>query len=164
MGCSHATQIPPVPGPYPVLRLVKPPLLDHLICPQQERPRDLQAEGLGGLEIDDQLVLGGLLDGQVRRLSALEDLVNEHRGTLEQIWVVRAVTHESTSLGILLRPADTGQAVCEGKITEPLVTGKKSRALHHDDRSGAVALYGHERGIVVSGIGTHGDTLQTDSQ
>jgi hypothetical protein len=29
------------------------PLLDHLIRPQQERLRDCQAEGFGGLEIDD---------------------------------------------------------------------------------------------------------------
>jgi hypothetical protein len=35
-------------------------LLDHLIRPLQERRRDRQAEGLGGLEIDDQLELRGL--------------------------------------------------------------------------------------------------------
>ena len=39
------------------------PSLDHLIRPLQERRRDRQAEGLGGLEVDDQLELGGLLDG-----------------------------------------------------------------------------------------------------
>jgi hypothetical protein len=36
------------------------PLFDHLIRPLEERRRDRQAEGLGGLEIDDQLELGGL--------------------------------------------------------------------------------------------------------
>src|SRR5207245_580266 len=36
--------------------------------------RDRQAEGLRGLEVDDELELRGLLDGQVGRLRALEDL------------------------------------------------------------------------------------------
>ncbi len=30
-------------------------LLDHLIRPLQERRRDRQAEGLGGLQVDDEL-------------------------------------------------------------------------------------------------------------
>ena len=36
-------------------------LLDHLIRPLQQRLGDRQAEGLGGLEVDDQLELRGLL-------------------------------------------------------------------------------------------------------
>ena len=40
-------------------------LLDHLIRPLQERRWDRQAEGLGGLEVDDQLERGGLLDGKI---------------------------------------------------------------------------------------------------
>src|SRR5882762_5940878 len=39
-------------------------LLDDLIRPKQERGRDSQAEGLGGLEVDDQLELRGLLNGE----------------------------------------------------------------------------------------------------
>src|SRR5262245_40555930 len=38
--------------------------LDHLVRPPQQRRRDRQAERLGGLEVDDQLELGGLLDGE----------------------------------------------------------------------------------------------------
>jgi hypothetical protein len=37
-------------------------LLNHLIRPLQERRRDRQAEGLGGLEVDDELQLRRLLD------------------------------------------------------------------------------------------------------
>ena len=43
---------------------------------QQNRLRDGQPEGLGGLEVDDEHVLGRLLDGQVGWLGALEDLVD----------------------------------------------------------------------------------------
>jgi hypothetical protein len=37
-------------------------LFDHLIRPLQERLGDREAEGLGGLEVDDQFELGGLFD------------------------------------------------------------------------------------------------------
>jgi hypothetical protein len=41
------------------------PLLDHLIRPLQERRRDRQAKRLGGLEVDHQLELRGLLEREV---------------------------------------------------------------------------------------------------
>jgi len=46
--------------------------LDHLICSQQERQRDRQTEGLGGLEVNHQLELAWLRDGQVGRLRILD--------------------------------------------------------------------------------------------
>jgi hypothetical protein len=43
------------------MSLIRGPSLDDLVRPQQQRLRDRQAEGLGGLEVDDQLELGRLL-------------------------------------------------------------------------------------------------------
>ena len=37
---------------------------DHLVGAGEERGRDVKAESLGGLEIDHELELGRLLDGQ----------------------------------------------------------------------------------------------------
>src|SRR5262245_63624730 len=51
-------------------------LLDDVIRPQQQRLRDRQTERFSGLHVEDQLELRGLLDGQVGRLGALEDLVH----------------------------------------------------------------------------------------
>src|SRR4029453_7617811 len=42
--------------------------LDDLIRPRQQRPRDREAEGLGGLEVDDQLILRRLLDGNIPKI------------------------------------------------------------------------------------------------
>jgi hypothetical protein len=39
--------------------------LDYLICPLEERLRDREAEGLRGLEVDHQLELRRLLDGEI---------------------------------------------------------------------------------------------------
>ena len=50
-------------------------LLDHLIGPLEQRRRDREAEGIGCLEIDDQLELRRLLDGQVGGLDVFQDLV-----------------------------------------------------------------------------------------
>src|SRR4030095_5770031 len=41
------------------------PSFDHLIRPRQQQRGDGEAEGFGGLEVDDQLELRGLLDWQV---------------------------------------------------------------------------------------------------
>src|SRR2546429_8091164 len=60
-------------------------LLNNLVCSQEQRPRDRQAERLGGLQVDDQLELRRLLDGKVGRFGTFEDSVhiascNESRG------------------------------------------------------------------------------------
>src|SRR5258708_39448608 len=47
---------------------------DHLVGARKQRRRHLEAEGLGGLEIDHKLKLDRLLNWQIARLDALEDL------------------------------------------------------------------------------------------
>ncbi len=51
-------------------------LADHLGRLEEEGWRDGQVEGLGRLEVDDELKRHGLLHRQVGRLGAFEDLVD----------------------------------------------------------------------------------------
>src|SRR5712671_515020 len=48
-------------------------LLDHLVGAQHETSRNLMTNRLRGLEVDDQLKAGGLLDRHVGRIGAAED-------------------------------------------------------------------------------------------
>src|SRR5207249_10392827 len=59
------------PAPMPCTSL-----LDHLVCLYQQRRGERDPEGLRGLEVEHQLEFDGLLDGQVGRLGALQDLVH----------------------------------------------------------------------------------------
>src|SRR5258707_1246633 len=59
--------------------------LDHLIGAGLQRERYIQAESLRGLEVDDKLELGGLLDRQLGRLGAGQDAIDVRRGAAKQI-------------------------------------------------------------------------------
>jgi len=63
--------------------LTKPPFswINHLIRPLQERRRDREAQVLGGLEVDEQLELGGL-SGRSARLAPLA-ILSTYAGRIE---------------------------------------------------------------------------------
>src|SRR6202035_4921842 len=54
-------------------------LLDHLVGTQQCRCRHIDAERLGGLEIDDRREFRRPLDRKIGRISALENPVHKER-------------------------------------------------------------------------------------
>src|SRR5215813_11801343 len=101
--------------------------LDHLIRPRQERRWDCQAEGLGRLEIDDQLELGGLLDRQVACLRSFQNLVYVGGGAPMGVGEVRAERDEPPSVGELPIGCNGGQAVLQGVVGDlpaPLKCGR----------------------------------------
>jgi hypothetical protein len=55
-----------------------------VICPQQQRRRDREAEGFSGLEVENEIELGWLLDRKIDRLGALQNLLNIARGASER--------------------------------------------------------------------------------
>ncbi len=82
-------------------------LLDHLIRPLQERRRDRQAQGLRGLEVDYQVELCGLLNREISRFRALEDLVHVGGGVPIDIDRVGTVAQKA-AVCYELSGADTG--------------------------------------------------------
>jgi hypothetical protein len=102
-------------------------LFNHLVGALRQRLRDFQAERLRGVEVDDQLELGGLLDRQLARFRALEDLVHIDRGAPEEITVIRAVAHETASLHGLLQPGHRRQPVRNRQLGHALSVGEEGR-------------------------------------
>src|SRR2546421_12523691 len=65
--------------------------LDHLVGAQEEISTDRQSERSRCFEIDDKLEFGGLLNRQVGRLRAFQNLVDISGGAQEQIGKARAI-------------------------------------------------------------------------
>src|SRR5713101_1783540 len=83
-------------GAQPRTALTKPPFswINHLIRPLQERRRDREAQVLGGLEVDEQLELGGLLYRQVGWLGAIGNLVDVRADLPGGVTEARAKLHQ----------------------------------------------------------------------
>jgi hypothetical protein len=71
-----------------------PPLFDHLVGARGEPGRRVKPERLGGLKVDHELELGGLIDRQVSGLLALEDPSDVETGPAVRVWRVVALAHQ----------------------------------------------------------------------
>src|SRR5574342_594443 len=100
------------------------PLFDHLVRALQQRLRDFQTERLRGLEVDDQLELGGLLDWQLARLRAPEDLVHIDGAAPVEIVPIRGIAHQAASLHVIPRLERRGQPVHDGEFSDALSFGQ----------------------------------------
>src|SRR5262245_56000332 len=68
-------------------------LLDQLISLCNEQRRHFETERLGSLEVNHQLELRGLLDGQVGGLGALQNLIDIDRGAPIQAGKICPIGH-----------------------------------------------------------------------
>src|SRR5712691_3887790 len=99
---------------------VKPTLsANHLVRQNEERRGKRHAEGLGGLEVEDQLELHSPLDGQVSGLGAFEDLVHIGGRAPIQVAQVRRIAHEAARLHELPPPVHPRQLLLRRHVHNP---------------------------------------------
>ena len=75
LGCCDAASGQPAAPPSSMMNSRRFSF-DHLVGAGEQRRRHVEAERLGGLEVDDQLVLGRGLHRKVGRLFAFEDAID----------------------------------------------------------------------------------------
>jgi hypothetical protein len=74
------------------------PLLDHLVGAGDQRWRYSETERPSRLQIDDQCESGGLLNREIGRFSAAQDLLQETRDRLVRLLLVAAIIQEGARL------------------------------------------------------------------
>ncbi len=75
-------------------------LPDHPVRQHKHHRRNRNAELLGRLQVDDKLVRGCLLDGQVSRVGTLQDLVDYSSRATVFGGNVSAVEHKPSGLNV----------------------------------------------------------------
>src|SRR5216683_2909564 len=78
-----------------------------------------KVESLGSLEIQHQKEPRGLLDRQIGRLRALENLVYKGRSTPEEVPEAFAIAHQPPNLHVIALREYRGQPVSDGKLRDP---------------------------------------------
>src|SRR6516225_403530 len=100
---------------------------DDLVDADEDRRWDRQSERLGGLEVDDQFVMGGLLEGQLGRTGAAQDLVDQGRTALEIVAEHRAIRQQPTCLGVVPHWIHRRQAKTRSEPGNPPTLFKSQR-------------------------------------
>ena len=94
---------------------------DHLIGAGEQRGRHGEAECLGGLEVDGELELGGLFDGEFGGPYPPEDFVDKACGPKIQIGIVYRVGHQSPVFHKIARRIAGRQPVAGRQVNNRLL-------------------------------------------
>src|SRR5256885_13614289 len=124
------TNSAPTPRPCQADRIVSSavigPSFDHRVGAQQDRVGEFDTKRFRSFHVYDQLELGWLLDGEIRRLRTFENFVYVSGRTAKQLQTVRAIRDEATDIdkvssfvygwkSLLSGELDDARSLTEGK-------------------------------------------------
>src|SRR5262245_53644193 len=123
------------------------PSFDYLIDATEDRDWEGEAEPLGGLEVDDQLDFGDLLDRQVGGFLALENAARVEATQAKHVAEVGSIAHEASrgsEFGILV---DRRNPVAECQCGELFDSAGEECVGNNDESAGAQLDQGRESRI-----------------
>ena len=94
-------------------------LFDHFVGADHEGQRHVDAERLGGFEVDDQLVLGRCLNWELRRCRAAQDTIYVGAGPAIGLADVDAVGNQPPFVGKIAEWVDRRYAQARGEQRTP---------------------------------------------
>src|SRR5712691_5479135 len=113
-------------------------LFDHLVGDQQYGTRNFHIEQSGGLEIDDKLVFGRLLDGKISRFCTIQNLANIDRSASERVCPDITIRHEPAGLHIFFAETHRRQLVFGGEFHNKPAVYEIQRARGDKKRIGTI--------------------------
>jgi hypothetical protein len=123
--------------------------MDDLVAPRQDRRRDLDAEGLGGLEVDDQVERGWLLDRKIDWLIPLEDPVHILGRLTPHSSDIEAVRQQCPGLRELGLRSNDRQSTIPGRVEKDCSMSPEN-AVFNDVQSLSVPSACSEMAAVIS--------------
>src|SRR5262245_16849554 len=110
---------------------------DHLVGDREQLGRHVEAERIGGLEVDHQFEFGGLLDREVGRIGAVENLAGIDADLAIRRRIRRAIGDETADDRIFTPVVDRGNAVACRERNDPLAPTVEEWIVAYDERAGA---------------------------
>src|SRR5713226_5349187 len=102
-------------------------LLNHLVGEREDLWRNFKPQSPRGLEIEDQLELGDLLDRQIDGLLALENSAGVDAGLAVRLHNAAPVAHQAAGGDEIARLKDRRGRVAEGQVDKLFTTANEER-------------------------------------